>query len=403
VNPAERLFLERYVSNPKRNLLRFSFVFMVLGIVISVGILSAALNLFEGYERTLRSVLLDSFAHIRIESYNRALMPDSLAYGTIKALSERPEIASATPLLTVSLMASNKGKARGSMMHAYGNGGANIYAKHVEKGSSEIKPGQVIAGHYLVKELGLSLGDTLRVAFPRLDRITPLGMYPGETPLVISGIYNSGFYEYDRSLLICGLEDARAIQGNGSGFSGIEVRLKDKYADESIRYATEFDRMLDGGIYAIPVGNNTLLRLVRMQKWLIFIVFSFLVLIAGINVISCVSAQIFDRKNEIAVLKSLGAGAATIRNILGYQLLLVCLAAIIAGQLFGLLLSWIVANQNIYQLKGDVYFIDRLEFYAAPFNQLVIFAVAALLVLLCVHIPLRRIDRMKAIDLLRNP
>lgn len=56
MNPAERLFIERYISDPKRNLLRFSFLFMILGIVISVGILTAALNLFEGYERALKSV-----------------------------------------------------------------------------------------------------------------------------------------------------------------------------------------------------------------------------------------------------------------------------------------------------------------------------------------------------------
>ena len=45
MNPAERLFIGRYISDPKRNLLRFSFLFMILGIVISVGILTAALNI----------------------------------------------------------------------------------------------------------------------------------------------------------------------------------------------------------------------------------------------------------------------------------------------------------------------------------------------------------------------
>lgn len=149
--------------------------------------------------------------------------------------------------------------------------------------------------------------------------------------------------------------------------------------------------------------NTTLLSMVRMQKWLIFIVFSFLVLIAGINVISGVLTLILDKRNEIAVLKALGAGASTIRNILAYQVTLVCLISVIVGQLFGFLLSWIVVRQNIYKLKGEVYFIDRLELYISPFNQAVIFIVAALLIILCIRIPLRRIDRMRTIDLLRNP
>jgi len=63
----ERFFFSRYLKSPKRNLLRFSFVFMTLGIVLSVGILSAGLNLFEGYERSLKEVLLGSFPHLTLQ------------------------------------------------------------------------------------------------------------------------------------------------------------------------------------------------------------------------------------------------------------------------------------------------------------------------------------------------
>jgi len=81
----------------------------------------------------------------------------------------------------------------------------------------------------------------------------------------------------------------------------------------------------------------------------------------------------------------------------------VCLGAIVLGQLFGYLLSWLVVKQDFYHLKGDVYFIDRLELYVSPLNQIIIFVVAAILAVICIRIPLRRIDRMQIIDLLRNP
>lgn len=405
MNPAERLFLERYVNNPGRNLLRFSFVFMVLGIVLSVGILSAALNLFEGYERALKSVLLDSFPHIRVQNVSGEYMGPKLVSRSLARLKTRPEIDSAVPILSFSLMAHNSDKVRGAVVHAYdsGHAGQNSYAKYVTEGDKELDRGKVIVGHYLAKELGFSLGDTLRTTYPRLDRITPLGMYPNQQSFVISGIYNSGYYEYDRSLIISSVADAQSILGITEGFNGIQIKLKPEYVDDSARLAAVMDSDLGFGLYAAPVANTTLLRLVKMQKWLIFIIFSFLVLIAGINVVSGVLTLILDKKNEIAVLKALGAGSATIRNILGYQMMLVCLASIILGQLLGWLLSWLVVKQNFYQLKGDVYFIDRLELFVSPFNQAVIFIVAAILVILCIRIPLRRIDRMRVIDLLRNP
>jgi len=145
-----------------------------------------------------------------------------------------------------------------------------------------------------------------------------------------------------------------------------------------------------------------LLRLVAMEKWLIFIIFCFLVLIAGINVISAVTTIILDKTNEIAVLKTLGSSSRSIKRMLSYQVGLVALAAIVAGQAFGALLSFIVEKQGLYKLKGDVYFIDSLTASISPLNQVIIFAVAASLVTLCIHYPLRQIDRMQIIELLRN-
>lgn len=404
MNPAERLFVERYFSNPGRNLLRFSFLFMILGIVLSVGILSAALNLFEGYERALKTVLLDSFPHISVGSqYNEYVSPEA-AENALAWLNERPEIASAAPVLSFSLMAHNAGKVRGSVLTAYepDADGANL-AKYISRGSAVPTGGSVIVGRYLASELGLGLGDTLRTSYPRLDRITPLGMYPNEHAFTIGGIYDSGYYEHDRTLIVASMEDARDILGNEAGYTGIELKLKNEQVDDAARFAAVYDNELSPGLYAAPVANTTLLHIVRMQKWLIFIIFSFLVLIAGINVISSVITLIYDKKNEIAVLKALGAGSAVIRNILGYQMAAVGLLSIVLGQLFGWLLSWLIVNQSFYRLKGDVYFIDRLEFYISPLNQAVIFSVAAMLILLCIHIPLRRIGRMRVIDLLRNP
>jgi lipoprotein-releasing system permease protein len=402
MNPAEKLFLQRYLKNPGRNLLRFSFVFMILGIVLSVGILSAGLNLFEGYERALKSVLLGSFPHISIQSSNREYLDNDSLNRARSVLERQPEISSVSPTISFNLMTSSAGKVHGVLLRAYDQDQPQL-ARYVTAGDPGIQPGNAIVGHYLASELGLGLGDTLRLSYPQLDRITPLGLFPDEYPLRVSGLYRSGYYEYDRTLVICSIGDAQGILHTSNRYSGIELKLKPAFVDDSAELASKYDLLLDNDLSAFPVANAGLLRVVRMQKWLIFIIFCFLVLIAGINIISAVTAQIYDKKNEIAVLKTLGAAPATIKRILYYQLALVCLISIVLGQLFGLILSWLAVKQNIYHLKGEVYFIDRIQLYVSPFNQLVIFAVAALLAIACLKLPLRRIDRMLIIDLLRNP
>lgn len=405
MNSAEKFFLSRYFSDPKRNLLKFSFVFMVLGIVLSVGILSAGLNLFEGYERALKDVLLDSYPHIQVQSTSAQYLDDTQVSAIRTAFASNRKVRSITPAISFNVMAVNGEQLRGCMFNAYDDapGGEASYARFVKQGKFDLRDGEVIVGHYLAEDHGLAVGDTIRVLYPQLDRITPLGLFSGEHAFRVAGIYRSGYYESDRALVIGTLSDARSVLNISEGFASVEVKLKPEYVEQSIQLARQYDIALGKDYAVYPMLGTSLLRMVAMQKWLIFIVFSFLVLIAGINVISAVSTLILDKKNEIAVLKTLGALPRTIKGVIFYQILLVCLSAIVIGQLFGLLLSWLVVKQNFYHLKGEIYFIDRLELFVSPINMLAVFTVAALLVVLCIRVPLRRIDRMHIIDLLRNP
>lgn len=82
---------------------------------------------------------------------------------------------------------------------------------------------------------------------------------------------------------------------------------------------------------------------------------------------------------------------------------MVGVASVLLGQLLGWLLSLFIVNQNFYSLKGEVYFIDQLTIYVSPINQLIILGVSSLIIFSCILIPLKRIDRMQIMDLLRNP
>lgn len=67
------------------------------------------------------------------------------------------------------------------------------------------------------------------------------------------------------------------------------------------------------------------------------------------------------------------------------------------------MLSLFVVKQGFYRLKGEVYFIDKLEHHISLFNLAAVFVVASILVIICVWIPSRQINRLKIIDLIRNP
>ena len=97
-------FLSRYLKAPKRNILRFSFIFMILGIILSVGILTAGLNLFEGYERTLRDVLLGAFPHITVTKANLHNIAVSETEFLTAKIAKQKEVLQITPLLSYPVM-----------------------------------------------------------------------------------------------------------------------------------------------------------------------------------------------------------------------------------------------------------------------------------------------------------
>ncbi len=402
----ERFFFSRYLKHPKRNLLRFSFVFMTLGLVLSVAILSAGLNLFEGYERSLKEVLLGSFAHLSIQKSNGEYLGPSETQALVEQISRQKQYRDIRPVLQYSVMATNGEKVRGASLSAYHFDAAYPfpYKRYISQGKSQLQAQEVIIGRYLARDLGKGINDTLKVVYPRLDRISAMGMFPAEYNFKIVGIYSSGFYENDRSLLICGVSDAQALLSLSPGYTKLEISLQPKWVESAGLMAAELQTKLGSQytVYPWTLFSAGLLRLVKMEKWLIFIIFSFLVMIAGINVISAVSTIIIDKKNEIAVLKTLGASAFSIKRLLSIQVGLVALAAIMTGQLLGALLSYLIEKQSFYRLKGEVYFIDSIKTSISPLNQLIIFVVASLLVFVCIRYPLKQIDKQQIIQLLRS-
>ena len=238
--------------------------------------------------------------------------------------------------------------------------------------------------------------------YPRLDQISAFGLHSVTGSFEIVGIYRCGYYENDRSIVICDIDEARDLLNLPIGYTKIHVKLDNP--DKAPYYGRDLAQELNNRFTVIPWNYyaESLLRLVKMEKWLIFIVFSFLVLIAGINVISAVGTIILDKTDEIAILHTLGAKPKSIKRLFAYRVGIVAVIAVIIGQIFGLLLSWLVEKQGIYKLKGDVYFIDTLTFELSFTNLLVVFFTSTVLIFLCIMIPLKQIQKMQVMDIVRR-
>jgi lipoprotein-releasing system permease protein len=378
---------------------------MIVGIAISVTVLCTALNLFQGYEKTVKQVLLDSNSHIIVSSKNNnALSPQEASYLELY-FTNKKEILSVNPVYVNTAMLKQGTKIRSVMIKAYPDLHKQYwFDKYITKGSlpSELK--SVIIGAILAKDLGLQIGDKIDLLTTGPNSETFFNLIPRHESYTINGITQTGYYEADKSIVIMYAADAYNLYRESPNFSYMELFLRKSYIDKTNNLTKTIKDKLgdDFRIQSWIDFNGNLFSLITIEKWLIFLVFSFLILIASLNCISTVSTSIVDRQKEIAILRVLGVSYKSLSEFVFLRIIVICLIAVIVGLISGTAISYLITKQSFYQMKGEVYFIDTINMQISPFNYIVIFFISMLMVIICVSIPLKRLKYLAPVEVIRG-
>ena len=401
------LFLmKRPLASNGTHTFRMEYSIMILGIVLSVMVVSTAINLFEGYQRSLKKILLNSSAHVFVYSGDKPnLSIDDVQFIQTK-LSGETAIKSIKPVVANTAMLRKGNKIRGCMVRAYPEQSTEDiwYKDYVKTGRAALSSNSVIIGDRLASDLHLSIGDSLTLLYPQTKSASPFGLIPLQRTFILSGIVKTGYYEMDRSLILMRTIDAFGFYNIPPEFTYLEINLNDKWIDKAEKLSGQYAQIIGDRfqLHTWVEFNGNLFALITIEKWLIFLVFSFLILIAALNSISTVSTSILERKKEIALLKTLGMSIRHIKQVIYLRILFICTSSIIAGLVLGAAVAWLVTKQSFYQLKGDVYFIDKINMHISALNYTAVFALALTIIGLCINFPLRYINKMQIVDILRG-
>lgn len=405
MNALTLLLIKSSLFSKTKRRIRFDFVIMILGIVISVAVVASAINLFQGYEKTLKKVLLSSSSHILVYSDFGQTITAQQAESAIRKLTNEPAVETVLPVYSNTAMVRLGSKIRSCLVRAYPTVEDNIwYKQYIAQGSISKASGTIILGDILARDLALSIGDSITLLYPQTSNLTTFGMIPHQQQFSIAALVKTGYFEMDKTLILMSADDAYGFYRIEPQYTHLEINLKDKWIDLAAKLTVEYQNKLGNSykLYSWIDFNGNLFSLIVIEKWLIFLVFSFLILLAALNCVSIISTTILEKKREIAILKVIGLAVKQIRQVVYLRIMLICIISIILGLLLGTFLSWLITQQTFYQLKGDVYFIDQITMHISALNYLVIFTLALLLIGFCIKLPLRYINQMSVIDVLRG-
>jgi lipoprotein-releasing system permease protein len=217
----------------------------------------------------------------------------------------------------------------------------------------------------------------------------------------VVGIFKSGMYEFDANLVYMGLGQAQQFFEMGNGVTGIEVRVKNIY--EAPALGERIQEML-GSPYWTRTWRDmyyNLFSALKLEKTAMFIILTFIVLVAAFNIIISLIMLVMEKARDIAILKALGATSKRIMRIFVIQGMMVGVIGTLLGALGGFGGAALLQRYKIIELPPDIYTITTLPISVDKLDVLIICVVALTICFLATIYPSLRAAKFEPAEALR--
>lgn len=403
-------FIARRVAfNAQKSFSRFIIRLAVAATAISVTAMIIAFAFTNGFQRTISEKIFNFWGHIRVQHYEPTKVMIAEEYpieknDTVENLAQQiPGIRSIQAFATRNAILKSAESIEGVLFkgieESYNTRRLSGFLKSgrwisfPDSGYSS----EIVLSAYTASQLNLKVNDPLLIYFIQND-----GSAPRARKLTISGIYKTGIEEYDKLVAI---GDIRLVQRlnnwPASQIGGYEIVLDDYRKMDTLNEAI-FDKLpMLWNCRTIRDIYPNIFDWLGLQDKTIAIVFVIMIIVAVLNLITCLIILVLERTRMVGVLKALGAPSRKIQQIFLYHGAIITVLGIGLGNLLAFAIIFLQKKYSLIRLPEDMYYIDRAEVLVIPWQ---VFAVnigtfvICMLVLLIPSLIIRNIQPVKAIQ-----
>lgn len=378
----------------------------MLGVTVGVLALVVALALMTGLQQGVRDRVLGSSAHVYVWK------PSGIAdyRAEVARLQQVPEVVGAAPALMGKALVSKgeqqqfitiKGvdpalEPRVTEIASSLTSGAFA---DLTSGGDDSLPG-ILLGHELAGQLGAAMGDAVTVLTPA-GTLSPMGVMPRQRRFTVVGIFRLGLFEFDQAYGFVTLESAGRLVGKTEP-DHIELRVRDIYTAPAVA-----DRIsgLEGGAYLAQDWadlNRSLYSALWLEKVAISIAIGLIVMVAALNIVASLVLLVMEKSRDIAILKTMGASATSIRRIFMLQGLVIGLVGTVVGATAGVGAALVLDRARLIQIPADVYQLSYLPFTVVPRDVAIVVAAAVVICFAATIYPARQAARLDPAEALRH-
>ena len=363
----------RYLRSRRGSkLLSFISVIAIVGVVVGVSALIVVMGVMNGLQRDLREKILIGSPDIRVLSFGADMRIDDWRT-VLKKVQAEPGVVAAGPFVMTQCLV-NAG-------HSYMEGGYVVGLPPQTRDVPEVTDirkratigdfrfassdgtGKGIAlGKLVAGRLNAFVGDTVTLVCLGKGEINAVTGQP--VPLTmrfeVTGVFDTGMYEYDNAYMYVALPVAQELAGLGDGVTGVEVKTRNRWDAKEV--GDELAKKLQFPYRTVDwqEQNKSLFQALKLEKLGMGLILLLIVLVAAFNIVSNLTMVVTDKTREIGILKAMGMTSGSVRRVFFAQGLVIGLVGTLLGVMLGIAASLALGKYQFIKLNPEIYFIDHL-------------------------------------------
>lgn len=366
----------------------------ILGITIGITVLMVSIGIANGLDKNMINSILSLGSHITISNLQR----DEENYkSAIEKLEKIEGVKSVIPKVATQGIIKYTGTFGTHVSGVKVDGldferaskGLELQKKIVYGSINTEKKNTILIGKELFNQLGADIGD----------KITLVSAENQELPLEIGGVFESGYYDYDVNMVIIPLATTQYLMYMGDEVTSLELTLADPYKAEQTA-----DKIFDKyGYMSRTWGeqNRNLLSALALEKTVMIIVFSLIVVIAGFVVWVIMNMLVREKIKDIGIMRAMGFPKKTIMRIFLLEGMTLGGIGIFAGTLLSLGILWYVENYSIAGITS-IYYLTKIPVELSGKEIITIIFVNIIIIFLSSVFPAYRAGKMETMEALRH-
>ncbi len=395
-------------------LLSFISLIAIGGVVVGVSALVVVMAVMNGLQRDLREKILIGSPDLRLLTFGSEMnMPDWRA--TLAKVQATENVVAAAPWVhTKGLVRSGKNlpdAAFISGIEPQGRGVAEVTTirQRAVQGdfrfaSSDGLTRGVVVGELLANRLGVVLGDTLTLMTVSPEDISASTgtVLPLTMDFQVTGIFETGMYEYDDNYVFVAIDAARELARLGGAVTGIEVKTSSRWTASEVGDRLEQELGTPYRAVDWQEQNSSLFQALKLEKLGMGVILGLIIVVAAFNIVSNLTMVVADKTREIGILKAMGMRASSIKRIFFLQGLVIGVVGTALGVTVGLVLSTLIGARKLIPLDPQIYFIDHLPAFNEPSDILLTIAASIVIAALATLYPSQQAARLYPLEAIRH-